>query len=453
MNEIIRHCALPTALLLLLALPAAAQQAAGTTPATRTSAARVAQSADFIVAVVNTEPVTNHEVRARAARLARDDASAGITPPAQGELRKQALERLISERAQLQFAREQGIKVGDSELAQAELSVARQNNLASVDELHRRIEQEGITLADFRADLRNQVLLAQLRAREIEPSLRVSEAEVENYIRARTGAPTSVTQVNLGMILVAVPERATEAQIASLQERAQDVARRAQAGEDFAELAARYSDAPRAGSDGGAMGLRPVAEYPELFAQQTRSARVGEVVGPVRSGAGFHILKVLDRQTRQELAEMRIPQTHARHILLKISATQDQQLALKRAADLKNRIESGKATFEELAREYSNDASAAQGGDLGWAPPGQYVPEFEQAMNNLDPGRISDPVVTRYGVHLIEVLGREEQVLGPNEQRQLARNMLREQKAQEAFETWAREVRGRAYVEYREPPQ
>ncbi|HNK53303.1 MAG TPA: peptidylprolyl isomerase, partial [Ottowia sp.] len=171
------------------------------------------------------------------------------------------------------------------------------------------------------------------------------------------------------------------------------------------------------------------------------------------SEAGFHILKLLERKQNKELPEVRIPQTHVQHILLRTGPAQSEQVARQRLADYKRRIQAGQASFEQLAREHSQDASATDGGDLGWAPPGQFVPEFEQAMNNLDPGQISDPVTTRFGVHLIRVEGRREQVLGAAEQRQLARNVLREKKAEEAFETWAREVRGRAYVELREPPR
>ena len=201
------------------------------------------------------------------------------------------------------------------------------------------------------------------------------------------------------------------------------------------------------------LGLRPADRYPELFVRHTQRARVGDIVGPVKSDAGFHLLQVLERQQSKDLPEVRIPQTHARHILLRVGPTQSEQVARERAADFRRRIQAGQASFEELARQHSQDDSAAEGGDLGWASPGQFVPEFEQVMNNLDAGAISEPLVSRFGVHLIRVDGRREQVLTSAEQRQLARNMLRERKAQEAFETWAQEVRGRAYVEYREPPK
>ena len=186
--------------------------------------------------------------------------------------------------------------------------------------------------------------------------------------------------------------------------------------------------------------------------RSTQRARVGEIVGPVRSPAGFHVLKVLERRQSKELPEAHITQTHVSHILLPVDERQSEAQALARATDIRRRITSGAATFEALAREYSSDASAAEGGALGWAIPGQFVPEFEQAMNNLDPGQLSEPVLTRFGVHLIRVDDRRQHTLSGSEQRELARNMLREKKAQEAFETWAREVRGRAWVELRDEP-
>ncbi|MFT4195067.1 peptidylprolyl isomerase, partial [Ottowia sp.] len=411
------------------------------------------READFIVAVVNTEPVTNNEVRARMARAQREMAERGLSAPPTGQLRKEMLERLIGERAQLQYAREQGLKIDDAALAQAELAIARQNQLPSVEALHRRVEQEGLTVKDFRDDVRNQVLLARLREREIEPRLKTTDSEVDAFIREQTGARPAGMELNLAMILVAVPERATPEDAARLQARAEEAARRARAGEDFARLAEAFSDANNRGRDGGVLGLRPADKYPELFVRSTQRARVGDIVGPVKSDAGFHVLKVLERKQNNALPEVKIPQTRVRHILLRVGPAQSEQVARERLADFKRRIAAGQASFEQLAQQYSQDDSARDGGDLGWTTPGQFVPEFEQTMNSLDAGQVSDPVASRFGLHLIRVDGRREQVLTVAEQRQLARNMLREKKAQEAFNTWAQEVRGRAYVEYRDPPK
>lgn len=434
------------------ATPAASSAVPAAAPAAAASAGP--READYIVAVVNSEPITNNEVRARAARVQQQLAERGAPTPPTADLRKEVLERLVSERAQLQYARETGIKVDDAALEQAELAIARQNELKSIDELHRQVQQQmGITVKDFRDDIRNQVTLARLREREIEPKLKVSDAEVDAYIREQTGARAPGQDINLAMILVAVPEGASAAERAKLQQRADDVARRAKAGEDFTQLATEFSDANNRGRDGGVLGMRSADKYPELFVRATQRSRVGDIVGPLKSDAGFHVIKVLERKRNNDLPEVRIPQTHARHILLKVGANQSERVARDRAADMRRRILAKQADFETLARENSQDESAAQGGDLGWVSPGQFVPEFEQAMNNLDPGQISPPIVTRFGVHLIRVDERSERTLSSDEQRQLARNILREKKAQESFDTWAREVRGRSYIEYRDPPR
>ncbi|RRD55900.1 molecular chaperone SurA [Comamonadaceae bacterium OH2545_COT-014] len=438
-----------------VAAPAPAAPAAPAA-ALRPRAAAQPLAADYIVAVVNTEPVTNNEVRARMARAERQLQARGLPVPPAETLRREMLERLIAERAQLQYARETGLTVDEGALAQAELSIARQNQLPDVAALHRQLEKEGIAVQDFRADVREQVLLARLREREIEPRVRVTDAEVDRYIREQTGQqPEAAAQqeLNLAMILVAVPEGASAEETARLQARADEAARRARAGEDFAALAREFSDANNRGADGGVLGLRPADRYPTLFVDSTRTARVGDVVGPVKSDAGFHVLKVLEKKRSNTLPEVQIPQTRVRHILLRTSPAQSEQVARERLADFRRRIQAGQATFDALARAHSEDGSAPEGGELGWATPGQFVPEFEQAMNNLDEGGISEPVTSRFGVHLIQVLDRRQMALSAADQRQLARNVLRERKAEEAFDTWAREVRGRAYVEYREPPK
>ena len=237
------------------AAPAAA--AASVPAVARPAASSAPREADYIVALVNSEPVTNQEVRARMARAQRQLSERGAPAPQAEALRQEILERLIAERAQLQYARETGLKVDAAALAQAELSIARQNQLATVAELHRRVEQDGIPVKDFQDDVRNQVLLARLREREIEPKLRVTDAEVDAFIREQTGATAAAIDLNLAMILVAVPEGSSAAELARLQARADEVGRRARAGEDFAALALEFSDANNRGRDGGVLGLRP----------------------------------------------------------------------------------------------------------------------------------------------------------------------------------------------------
>jgi peptidyl-prolyl cis-trans isomerase SurA len=425
---------------------------------TGAAAAPPEQPADYIVAVVNSEPITNHEVRARAAQVRRNLQRQNVPVPPEAQLLKQVLESLIAERAELQQARQDGITVDDDMLKQAELSIARQNQVATVDELERRVQsEEGIPLQDFRADVRRQVLIARLRERVADPQAKISDAEVDAFLRKETGgdpnAAAPVPQLNIAMILVAVPEGASDAEVARLRARAEEITHRAQAGENFAALARQYSDANDKGQDGGVLGLRPTSGYPELFVQAVAQAQPGDVVGPVRSAAGFHILKLLERKQSSDLPDATVPQTHISQILLRIGPGQTEQVARQRLADFKRRITSGRASFEALAKQYSQDDSASDGGDMGWIVTEQLPHDLAQAIGNLDAGQLSDPIVTPRGIALLRVEGRRQQVLTGEQQRQLARNVLRERKVQEAFDTWAREVRGRAWVEYRDPPQ
>lgn len=415
-------------------------------PAPASSAPR---QADYIVAVVNSEPITNNEVQARLKRIEPQLAQQGGPIAPHNVLVRQVLERLITEKAQLQQAKELGLKVDEASVDQAEQNVARQNQV-DVATLRTKLAGQGIELKQFRDELRNQILLSRLREREVDPQVKVTDLDVDQFLHEQQGSTDgSGLEINLAQVLVVVPEGASDAQVKTLQARAQQVADRARAGDDFAALVNEYSGASR--GNGGQMGLRDAARYPALFVEATRNAPIGGVVGPVRSGAGFHILKVIDKQRADMPAT--VTQSHARHILLRTGAQMSEAQARARLADFRNRILAKQADFATLAREYSQDGSAREGGDLGWSNPGQYVPEFESVMNNLAPGEISEPVTSRFGVHLIQLLERRDVKLTDAQKREVARNILREKKLEEAYATWAQDLRGRAYVDYRDPPQ
>lgn len=438
---------------LAAALPSAAQlrpspQLGGGRTGPASSAPR---SADYIVAVVNSEPITNNEVRTRAVRFEQQMAQQGAAMPPRDELTRVVLERLISEKAQLQFARETGIRISDALVDQAEDSFARQNDL-DVPTLRRRLTAEGIDPAAFREDLRNQMLLQRLREREVEQRVKVTDQDVEEFLREQAGSTAAPSELNLAHILVAVPENASEQQVREAQAKAQRAQERARGGEDFARLAREVSDAPGAAQTGGVMGLRSSERYPPLFVEAVQQLPQGGVSGVLRSGAGFHVLKVIDKR-QGGLPGATVVQNHARHILLRPGAQLSEAAARDRLAQLKRRIEAGQADFAQAARELSQDASAQRGGDLGWAGPGMFVPEFEDALNALSPGQIAEPLVSRFGVHLVQLIERRTATLTPREQREAARNVVREKKLDEAYAEWARDVRGRAYVELREPPR
>jgi peptidyl-prolyl cis-trans isomerase SurA len=440
------------ALAMALALPAAAQGLrVPATPAAPRPADTGPRAADYIVAVVNSEPITNNEVRYRMIRFAKQMQQQGQPLPPPNEFARQVLERLISEKAQLQLAQENGIRVEEGTVDLAEQGVARQNQVG-LAELRRRMVADGMTVAQFREDLRNQLILTRLRERELESKVKVSDLEVDQFIREQQGTrDLSAQELNLAHILVAVPENASVSQLAALQARAQRIQERARAGEDFAGLAREFSDAPDAKANGGLVGLRTADRYPPLFVQAVEALPVGGISDLVRSGAGFHVIKVVEKK-QSGLPGLAVTQTHARHILLRPTPQLTESAAIAKLEDLRKRIEGG-SDFAQLAREFSQDASGPNGGDLGWSSPGMYVPEFEEAMNTLAPRQVSQPVVSRFGVHLIQVLERRQAKLSEREQREVARNALREKKLEEAYVQWAQEVRGRAYVEMREPPR
>ena len=406
-------------------------------------------SSDFIVAVVGSEPITNLEVSVRAQSIEAQLRQQGQRPPPREQLLNEVLDQLVQEKAQLQWAQEIGVQVSDAEVLQAEDSAAERAQMTT-EQLRAQLERSGVVLKQWRQDMRNQLTLQRLREREVTPRIRPTDQEIDQYLRERQSQQEGLQPLSLAQILIALPDNATPQQISQSEAQAREVLRRARGGEDFAELARTLSAAADRAS-GGLMGVRPQDRYPPLFVEAVRQRPVGEVVGPVRSGAGFHILKVMERGAADSVGT--VVQTRARHILLRPGGQMSVNVARAELTRMKRAIESGQADFAQRAREHSQDGSASAGGDLGWASPGMFVPEFEEVMNRLALQEISDPLVSRFGVHLIQVLERRKTEMSVREQREMARNALRESKFEETFQTWAREVRGRAYVELRDPPQ
>lgn len=442
--------------LLVLQLPVAAQglragPPTGVRPAPR-AVDNTPRPADYIVAVVNSEPITNTEVRARMARFEQQLTQQGQAVPPRTEFARQVLERLISEKAQLQTARELGIKVDEATVDVAEQNLARQNQI-TVSEFRRRLASENLTLERFREELRNQILLTRLRERELESRVKVSDSDVDQFLREQESSNAAVAEeINLAHILVAVPENANDAQIANLRAKAQRARDRARAGEDFGALVRELSDTPGAAASGGLVGLRSADRYPPLFVQAIQNLAEGGISDVIRSGAGFHVVKVVERR-KAGVPGLNVVQSKVRHILLRPGPQLSEGVAVQRLSDYKKRVQAGQADFAQLAREFSQDASARNGGDLGWTNPGLFVPEFEEVVNSLSPGEIADPTVSRFGVHLIQLMERRQGQLSQREQREMVRNVVREKKLDEAYLQWAQDVRGRAYVELREPPQ
>ncbi|MBV6476959.1 MAG: Chaperone SurA [Rhodocyclaceae bacterium] len=404
-------------------------------------AARVIE-ADRIIAVVNNEVVTAHELRARVATVERQLRQQGTQMPPRDVLEKHVLERLIVDRAQLQFAKETGLQIDDAQLDQTLARIAEGNRMG-LAQFRASLERDGIAWSKFREDIRDEMVIGRLREREVDSKIVVTEGEIDNFLQ--TAGAMGSEEFNLAHILLRVPEQAKPEQLARLQARAEEIIAQLRRGADFGQLAASHSDAPD-GLSGGLMGWRSVERLPTLFAEAVAKLKPGEISDVLRSPAGYHILKLLDRRGGAIKAQP-VEQTRARHILIKTSELVSEAEARRRLADLKDRLAHG-GDFAELARLHSNDLSASKGGDLGWLNPGDTVPDFEQAMNRLKPGEVGEPVKSPFGWHLIQVLERRTDV-SQERVRQSARMALRERKADEAYQDWLRQLRDRAYVEYR----
>ncbi len=408
----------------------------------------IVRNGDYIVVVVNQELVTAAEIDQRIDR-ARDGATrASQALPPELELRRQVTDSLIEERVIITYAREAGLKIEEPELDRAVQNVAAQNQL-TLAQLRSRLREDGIDYVRFRANLRDQMLVERIREREVYQRIRITDADVDRAVDKQRGEAQADAELNIAQILVTLPDRADEATVNARRARAEAALARVRGGEAFSAVALQVSEDGNR-ERGGEIGARPASRLPDLFIEATRALTPGQVApAVVRSGAGFHVLKLIERR---EGAALRITQTRARHILLRTSERLSAEVASRRLAEFKRQIETKAANFEDLAKQHSEDSSAAAGGELGWASPGQFVPEFEDAMNKLTPGGITPPVVSRFGVHLIQVLERRDVALETKQLREQARNVLREQKFEEAYAEWAKDLRAKAYIEMREPP-
>ncbi len=402
---------------------------------------------DYIAAVVNQDVVAASEVTLRTNQLREESKRRGVAMPDPAALHKQAMDALIDDRVLVTHARETSGKVDEPELDRVVANVAAQNKL-TMPQLLERLKQDGTDFRTFRENLRDQMMTERVREREVQARIRITDGDIDTYLETRREQSSKAGQMNLAHILVRVPDGASDAVVAERQARAEAALGRAKAGEDFNKLAREFSD-DASKERGGELGLRPVERLPDLFVQAVVDLKSGELSPRLlRSGAGFHVLKVVERQGGGSLTT--VTQTHARHVLLRPSAQLTAEVASRRLAEFKRAIANGSTTFEAVARENSEDGSAAEGGDLGWMGPGAFVPEFESAMNALPLGGISDPVPSRFGVHLIQVLARRSVEVEMKALREQAKAALREGKYEEAYLEWVKDLRSRAYVEVRE---
>ncbi|MCX2864003.1 peptidylprolyl isomerase [Paucibacter sp. PLA-PC-4] len=402
---------------------------------------------DHIAAVVNQDVVAASEVAMRTERLREEARRRGETPDIDA-LRKQALEAMIEDRVIVTHARESGTRVDEPELDRVVANVATQNKL-TMEQLRERLRAEGLDYRRFRENLRDQMMTERVREREVQGRISITDGEIDKFLEQRRQQAGGADQLNIAQILVAVPEGAADALVAERRAKAEAALARVKAGEEFAKVAREVSEDGNK-QRGGEIGLRPADRLPDLFVDAVRDLQSGAVRAELlRSGAGFHVLKLVQRRTAADAVNM-VTQTRARHVLLRPSEQLSAEVAARRLAEFKRLIESGQTSFEKVAIDNSEDGSAAGGGDLGWVSPGGFVPEFEEAMNALPINGISAPVPSRFGVHLIQVLERRDTEVDPKQLREQARNALREQKYEDAYREWVTELRARAFVELRE---
>ena len=400
---------------------------------------------DRIVAVVNDDVITRHELDEHLDTVMKQLQKQGTLLPAPDALEKQVLERLIIDMLQAQFAKETGVHVDDTQLDKALQSIAQENKFSSLADFRERLAKDGVDFKKFREEIRSEIVATRLREREVDSKLVISDGEIDNYLITQSKLPGKGEEYQLAHILVLVPEQASSDKIQASRQRVGQALTRLQGGADFAQVAAEFSDAKDA-MQGGNLGMRPADRIPTLYLDALQKMQPGEISPVLRSPNGFHILKLIEKHSKD--VPVVITQTHARHILIKTSELVPENEAKSRLLEIKQRIEAG-ADFADQAKRYSEDGSASQGGDLGWISPGDTVPEFEKAMDALQIGQMSGAVQSGFGWHLIQVMERRNADVSIEQKKQQARMAIRGFKSEEAYQDWLRQLRDRAYVEYR----
>lgn len=399
---------------------------------------------DRIVAIVDQTVVTEQELESRIRTVTSQLQKQDTELPPENILRKQILERLISDTLQLQYAAQSGLKVDDSQLDKTIERIAEQNQLTPT-EFADALAKDGVSMRKFRADIRNEITIARLREREVDSRVNVSESEIDNFLTTQASSNENQDEYEIAHILIRTAEEGATEDVQKARAKVDEVIKALQAGNNFAKVSASFSDAPNA-LEGGGLGWKSSTQMPALFLDALKNMQVGSVSGILRSPNGFHMLKLISK--RGGNSPLVMEQTHARHILIKLSEVTSENEGKKKIDLLKERLDNGEK-FEVLARQFSEDASASSGGNLGWVNPGDTVPLFEKAMNELKDGQISQTVRTPFGWHVIQVLERRKQDMSKEAARLKARQEIRKRKSEETYQDWIRELRDRAFVELR----
>ncbi len=399
---------------------------------------------DRIVAIVDQTVITEQELESRIATVTAQFQKQGTVLPEESILRKQILERLITDTLQIQYAAQTGLKVDDNQLDKTIVRIAEQNQM-SLAQFSEALAKDGVSMTKFRSDIRSEITIARLREREVDGRINVSESEIDNFLTSQAANTENQDEFEISHILIRTPEEGATEDIQKAKTKVEAAINELNHGKSFAEVSASYSDAPNA-LEGGKLGWKSGTQMPSLFLDALKTMQVGDISAPLRSPNGFHVLKLSNK--RGGNSPLVIQQTHARHILIKLSEVMSEKEAKLKMDNIKERLDNGEK-FEALARQYSEDSTASNGGDLGWVNPGDTVPQFEKAMNELKNDQISPPVLTQFGWHVIQVIERRAQDMSKEAARLKARQEIRAKKADEAYQDWIRELRDRAYVELR----
>jgi len=398
---------------------------------------------DRVVAIVGESVIVASELDKEMSLAKNNITNSGSSMPGLNFLRQQVLERMITRKALEDLADRTGIRVSDNEVRLALQRLAQQQNLSITDYLNA-VEKQGLSAYQLRQSILVEAKIMKLRRREVETKLIVNESEIESYLKKLRDTPASDESL-VAHILIAIPENATAEDLEVVTNRAQDALYKIDNGIDFRQVAAELSDASDA-LEGGVMGWRDASNLPDLFLDALKVMRIGQRSEILRSPNGFHILFLLDKRGRD--AQIIVQQTLARHILFRVDRAVSEEDALIKAMGIRNRIVVLDEDFEHLAKTTSDDPSGVKGGTLGWLMPGETVPEFEQALNSLEPGTVSEPVRTQFGYHLIEVLDRRDSDVSDERQRAVARQAILQQKLEFRFEEWVRQVRDTTFIKY-----
>lgn len=400
---------------------------------------------DRVVAIVDDDVVLHSELNQRMGAIINQIQQSGTQAPPEEILRKQVLEQLISERLQLNMGYSAGIRVSDEEINQTIASVAANNNL-SMEQYVAEIHASGSTMASVRQEIANEIIIMRVQQGRVMRRIRISEQELNNFLNSEEGRLVTSADVNIGQILFSVPSSANPDESVAIVDKLNDIEQQIKDGADFRQLAIANSD-DQSALQGGDLGWRKMAQLPGVFIEAVEAMEVGQVSQPIRSAAGFHLLKLYDRRGG---GEKLIEQHFARHILVKPNQIRDEAATIQLLKDLRQKVKEGE-DFAALSKEHSEDpGSALKGGELGWSTPGMFVPEFEQTMSSIAINEVSEPFRSQFGWHILQVTDRRMEDFSENIMRNGAENLLRQRKFSEELQVWLQEIRDEAFIEIKE---